>query len=56
MHTLNWFMIIFCGGIMLTALIGMPVMLIKDAIHKKRRDKRNHCEIRNWWEIEVDDR
>ena len=49
----NWFFIIFCGIMPLGVIVGMTVVLIRDHIKAKRRDKRCHQRIMNWWELTV---
>lgn len=51
---INWFMLIFSVIIPAASFVGMAVILIKDAVKKKRREKRNHCEILYWWDLKVE--
>lgn len=51
---MNWIGIMFSFGIPLGVVVCMTVILIKEHIEKKRRDKRCHQRIRNWWEMEVE--
>lgn len=50
---MNWIGIAFSFGIPVGVVIGMTIMLVKDRIEKKRRDRRCYQRIRNWWELEV---
>lgn len=50
---MNYFGIAFSFGIPAGVIIGMTVMLIMEHCEKKRRDKRCHQRIRNWWELDV---
>lgn len=50
---MNWLGIGFVLGWMIGLPTYMIVMLIKEHCEKKRRDKRCHQRIRNWWELEV---
>lgn len=52
---MNWMGIFFSFGIPVGIIIGMTAMLIYDRRKAKKRDKRCHQRIMNWWELEVND-
>ena len=49
----NWFFIILTGGLLFGTPIGMAAVLIRDHIRKKRRERRCHRAIEEWWQMEV---
>ena len=51
--TINYFALILVVILPLAVIAGMAAVLIHDHIKAKRRDKRCHQVIRNWWEMEV---
>ena len=53
MEKINWFFIIFCVLIPFGSVIGMGITLIVDHVKAKRRHKRDHREIDEWWKMTV---
>jgi hypothetical protein len=49
----NWFALILVVIVPGCVIAGMAAVLIHDHIKAKRRDKRCHQRILNWWEMEV---
>lgn len=52
MMDFNWFAVILVVIVPGCVIAGMAAVLIRDRIKAKRRDKRCHGRIRNWWELE----
>lgn len=50
---MNWVGLTFIACLFVGFPCTMTAMLIHDHIEKKRRDRRCHGRIRNWWELEV---
>lgn len=50
---MNWIGIGFCCIFVIGVPVGMAVVLIRDHIKAKRRDRRCHRGIKYWWEMEV---
>lgn len=53
MESVNW-LHVFILFIPLWISLGMIVMLIRDHRKAKKRDKRCHAVIRNWWELRAE--
>lgn len=51
---INWFFIIFSVVIPLGTVLGMGFTLLVDHIKMKRRKKRTHRHISEWWELTVE--
>jgi hypothetical protein len=51
---MNWMGIGFVLGWMIGLPTYMVVMLIVEHNRKKRRDRRCHGRIRNWWELNAE--
>ena len=55
--TYNWFYIILCGIVPVAVVIGMATVMtvtyVKERVEKKRRDRRCHQPISEWWELRV---
>lgn len=51
---MNWMGVFFSFGIPAGVIIAMGAMLIRDHLKAKRRDKRCHQRIRNWWEMRAE--
>lgn len=50
---INYFALILVVIVPLAVIAGMAAVLIHDRIKAKRRNKRCHQRIMNWWELEV---
>lgn len=53
MEFIRYFGLFFSFGIPVGVIIGMIVMLIHDRRKAKKRDKRCHQVIRNWYDLKV---
>lgn len=51
--TVNWFALILVVILPLGVVVGMAAVLIRDHIKAKRRHRRTHQPVREWWEMEV---
>lgn len=53
--TINYFALILVVILPLAVIAGMAAVLIHDRIKAKRRNKRCHQVIRNWYDLRVDE-
>lgn len=49
----NWLALILVVIVPGCVIAGMAAVLIRDRLKAKKRDKRCHQHIREWWELEV---
>lgn len=54
MDAINWIGVFFAFGIPAGIIVGMAAVLIRDHIKKKRRDRRCHRAIDEWWTLRAE--
>ena len=50
----NWLALILVVIVPGCVIAGMAAVLIRDHIKAKRRDKRCHQRVMNWWEMKAE--
>lgn len=51
---MNWIGILFAGSLVIGTPIGMAIVLICDHVKARRRKKRCHGRMLNWWELRAE--
>lgn len=51
---MNWIGILFSFAAPVAVVVGMALVLIRDHVKAKRRERRCHGRVRNWWELRAE--